>query len=59
MIQSFGISSVQKVVDLTTPAKKENESSRPEFSDQEIDIFGLKSCLKLDFQINYTKPHFS
>ena len=48
-----------EAVDLTTPAqKKENENNRSEFSDQKIDIIGLKSCLKLAFQINYKKPEF-
>ena len=55
MVQPFGnsIKRVQKALDLTTPAKikKENEDARSEFSDEKIDIFSLKSCLKLAFQI--------
>ena len=52
MIQPFknSINSVQKAVDLTTPAqKKENENNRSEFSDQKIDIFDLLGGLKLAF----------
>ena len=32
-----GINSVQKAVNFTIPAKKDNENIRPEFSDQKVD----------------------
>ena len=51
--------SVQKAVNLTTPAKirrKMNICNRSEFSDQKVHITGLYAGLKFAIKITFTKP---
>ena len=56
----YSSNSVQKAVDLTTPAKNRRKIStykRFEFSDQKVYGFGLQAGLKLAFKITLTKPN--